>query len=56
MVVIMLINYTSKELDMMARLMRAEALAEGNLGMLMVGNYNLNIIILKRILYGFILR
>ena len=42
MVVIMLINYTSKELDMMARLMRAEALAEGNLGMLMVGNVIVN--------------
>lgn len=38
----MLINYTSKELDMMARLMRAEALAEGNLGMLMVGNVIVN--------------
>ena len=34
----MLINYTNKELDLMARLMRAEALGEGNLGMLMVGN------------------
>lgn len=34
----MIINYTSKELDLMARLMRAEALSEGNLGMLMVGN------------------
>ena len=34
----MLINYTTKELDLMARLMRAEALGEGNLGMLMVGN------------------
>ena len=42
MVVIMLINYTSKELDMMARLMRAEALAEGNLGRLMVGNVIVN--------------
>ena len=38
----MLINYTSKELDMMARLMRAEALSEGNLGMLMVGNVIVN--------------
>lgn len=34
----MIINYTSKELDLLARLMRAEALGEGNLGMLMVGN------------------
>jgi len=38
----MLINYTSKELDLMARLMRAEALSEGNLGMLMVGNVIVN--------------
>ena len=38
----MIINYTTKELDLMARLMRAEALAEGNLGMLMVGNVIVN--------------
>lgn len=38
----MLINYTSKELDLCARLMRAEALAEGDLGMLMVGNVIVN--------------
>lgn len=34
----MLVNYTTKELDLMARLMRAEALSDGNLAMLMVGN------------------
>lgn len=34
----MIINYTSKELELLARIMRAEALAEGDLGMLMVGN------------------
>lgn len=38
----MLVNYTSTELDLMARLMRAEALGEGNLGMLMVGNVIVN--------------
>lgn len=38
----MLINYTTKELDLCARLMRAEALSEGNLGMLMVGNVIVN--------------
>ncbi len=38
----MLINYSSKELDLLARIMRAEALAEGNLGMLMVGNVVVN--------------
>ena len=38
----MLINYTNKELDLCARLMRAEALAEGELGMLMVGNVIVN--------------
>lgn len=34
----MIINYTTKELEQLARIMRAEALAEGDLGMLMVGN------------------
>lgn len=38
----MLINYTEKELELLARIMRAEALAEGNLGMLMVGNVVVN--------------
>lgn len=38
----MLLNYTSKELDLLARIMRAEALNEGNLGMLMVGNVVVN--------------
>ena len=36
------INYTSKERELLARLMRAEALGEGNLGMLMVGNVIVN--------------
>ncbi len=38
----MIINYTKEELDMLARIMRAEALAEGNLGMLLVGNVVVN--------------
>ena len=38
----MLIKYTDKELDLCARLMRAEALSEGELGMLMVGNVIVN--------------
>lgn len=38
----MIINYTSKELDLLARLMRAEALSDGNLAMLMVGNVAIN--------------
>lgn len=38
----MLINYTEKELELCARLMRAEALGEGDLGMLMVGNVIVN--------------
>ncbi len=38
----MLINYSKKELDLCARIMRAEALAEGDLGMLMVGNVVVN--------------
>lgn len=36
------IKYTNKELDLLARLMRAEALGEGTLGMLMVGNVVVN--------------
>lgn len=38
----MLVSYTTKELDLLARLMRAEAVGEGNLGMLMVGNVAVN--------------
>jgi N-acetylmuramoyl-L-alanine amidase len=37
-----LIQYTSKERDLLARLMRAEAVGEGDLGMLMVGNVIMN--------------
>lgn len=36
------IKYNEKELDLLARLMRAEAIGEGNLGMLMVGNVIVN--------------
>ena len=38
----MLIKYNTKELELLARIMRAEALNEGNLGMLMVGNVVVN--------------
>lgn len=38
----MIINYTTKELELLARLMRSEALGEGELGMLMVGNVVVN--------------
>ena len=38
----MIIQHTSKERDLLARLMRAEALGEGDLGMLMVGNVVVN--------------
>ena len=41
----MIVKYTEKELDLLARLMRAEALGEGNLGMLMVGNVGVNRVI-----------
>lgn len=34
----MLFNYTDRELDLLARIMRSEALDQGDLGMLMVGN------------------
>ena len=38
----MIIKYNNKEIDLLAKIMRAEALAEGNLGMLMVGNVVVN--------------
>lgn len=38
----MLLKYSNKELDKMARLMRAEALSDGELAMLMVGNVIVN--------------
>jgi N-acetylmuramoyl-L-alanine amidase len=38
----MLFPYTTKEVDLLARLMRAEAVGEGELGMLMVGNVAVN--------------
>ena len=38
----MVIKYTDKELELLARLMRAEAVGEGDLGMLMVGNVGVN--------------
>lgn len=34
----MIIKYNTKEKELLARIMRAEAIGEGNLGMLMVGN------------------
>jgi len=37
-----IIKYTSKERDLLARIMRAEAVGEGDLGMLMVGNVTVN--------------
>lgn len=39
------VAYNTKELDLLARLMRAEATGEGNLGMLMVGNVGVNRVI-----------
>ncbi len=37
-----IISYNTKERELLARLMRAEALGEGDLGMLMVGNVIIN--------------
>ena len=37
-----IIKYTDKERDLLARIMRAEAVGEGDLGMLMVGNVVVN--------------
>lgn len=38
----MIIKYNTKEKELLARLMRAEAVGEGNLGMLMVGDVVVN--------------
>ena len=38
----MIMKYNTKERDLLARLMRAEAVGEGDLGMLMVGNVVVN--------------
>ncbi len=38
----MIVKHSSKEIELLARIMRAEALNEGNLGMLMVGNVVVN--------------
>ena len=40
-----IVQYTSKERELLARIIRAEALGEGNLGMLMVGNVVINRVI-----------
>lgn len=40
-----IIQYNTKEKELLARIMRAEALGEGDLGMLMVGNVIINRII-----------
>ena len=37
-----IVKYTTAERDLLARLMRAEAVGEGDLGMLMVGNVGVN--------------
>lgn len=37
-----IIKYNTKEKELLARIMRAEAIGEGNLGMLMVGNVVVN--------------
>ena len=39
---IAVVKYTSKELDLLARLMRAEAEGDGQKGMLLVGNVGVN--------------
>ena len=41
----MLVAHTTKDIDLLARLMRAEAVGEGDLEMLMIGNVAINRII-----------
>lgn len=43
--IFVIVKYTDKELELLARLMRAEAVGEGKLGMLMVGNVGVNRVI-----------
>ena len=38
----MIVKHNEKEMELLARLMRAEAVGEGDLGMLMVGNVGVN--------------
>jgi len=40
-----MVKHNAKEKELLARLMRAEAIGEGNLGMLMVGNVGVNRVI-----------
>ena len=47
----MVVKYNQKELELLARLMRAEALGEGNLGMLMVGNVGINRVIANCLIF-----
>ena len=47
-----IVKYTSSERDLLARIMRAEALGEGNLGMLMVGNVVVNRVISDCLTFG----
>lgn len=42
MIFIAVIKYNNKEVELLARLMRAEAESDGKLGMLMVGNVGVN--------------
>lgn len=43
--VVSIVEYSNNDVDILARLMRAEALGEGELGMLMVGNVVINRVI-----------
>lgn len=46
------IRYTDTERDLLARIMRAEAIGEGSLGMLMVGNVIVNRVIADCLTFG----
>lgn len=48
----MLISYNTKEKELLARIMRAEALSEGDLGMLMVGNVVVNRVVADCLTFG----
>ena len=50
----MLINYTDAELDELARIMRSEALSDGDLAMLMVGNVVVNRVLANCLTFKYI--
>ena len=45
------IKYSTEEVDLLARLIKSEALGEGEQGMLLVGNVVINRVIIYAVIY-----